>query len=98
MPRAAVAAVAAVAAGEGTHLHGDSGPLEEHRSLRGVSSQAAYEVRTRVHQRAQQVVEPRVEVLRERGSGRVVERRRHCGRGAELRTLRPAVRRQRLNA
>lgn len=55
-------------------------------------------MRTRVHQRAQQVVETRVEVLRERGSGRVVQRRRYSGRRAELRTLRPAVRRQRLTA
>lgn len=53
-------------------------------------------MRPRVHQRAQQVVEARMEVLRERGSGRVVQRRRHRGRRAELRALRPAVRRQRL--
>lgn len=88
---------AETAVGRETHLLGDRGPLEEHRRLGGVSSQAANEMRPRVHQRAQQIVEPRMEVLRERGSGRVVQRRRHCGRRAELRTLGPAVRRQRLN-
>lgn len=59
----------------GVHLFGDSGSFEQHRCLGGVRAQAPDEVGAGVHQRPEQVVEARVEVLRERGRGGSIQ----CG-------------------
>lgn len=59
----------------------DGRPVEHGGLLGGVGAQAAHEVGLRVHQRPQEVVEARVEVLRERRHRLVAVLA--AGRGAE---------------
>lgn len=54
---------------QGPYLSADDRPVEMGGRLGAVGAHAADEVRLGVHERPEQVVEPRVEVLRERRDG-----------------------------
>ena len=51
---------------EGADLARDDGPIEDGRLLGTVGANTAHKVRLGVHQSSQQIVQPRVEVLRQR--------------------------------